>query len=89
MGTGLTFACFHSEGNSPRYRLALNREVRLLEIEGATMRSNRAEMPSDPVAFLSSRAFSFLKTISSSREKKLKYAEIGSIPGKTEEKIHM
>ena len=56
----------------------LNREVRLLEIEGATMQSNRAEMPSGPVAFLSSRGFS---SISSSMAENLKDAKIGSIQG--------
>ena len=81
LGTGVIFASFHSNGNWPVVRLALNREVILWAMDGATMLKSLAEILSGPVAFPASKLDSFFRTSVSetSDKRKIEEQEAGEI----------
>ena len=75
LGTGVMFASFHSGGNQPVTRLALNWEVILGAVDGATVRRSLAEILSGPVAFPASKLDSFFRTLTSVTLEKQKVVE--------------
>ena len=52
--TGITLALFHSDGSWPDLRLALKSEVKLPATAGTTIPKSFADVPSTPVALLTS-----------------------------------